>query len=294
MEARIWDLLNAKLERIQHVLSSVMEEQEDIAQLVIGMSGSAMFNDLFAGAPPISAERLDVWFDRSTATLGGKDVGETGREMLGNVARFDFQQVGRDLPKVDLPDLEPFFVNATGRHGRRIFRRTEGLEVKTPDAWAAKDYAIKDKYEGLTFDRSLKGPSATARVLGVGHRLFDLALADAVAAPVTAAVVAGLDAPLLIVSVEDEVTGTGASVQRITLGISAQTGGASILRDWELLQKLNSLPLRTSVATEAAAGKDNTEIEPLMAALSARLAALVPSMYRPTAWPEVLLVPGNP
>ena len=78
---------------------------------------------MWAGAPPISAERLDVWFDRSTATLGGKDVVETVREMLGNVARFDFQQVGRDLPKVDLPDLEPFFVNATGRHGRRIFPR---------------------------------------------------------------------------------------------------------------------------------------------------------------------------
>ncbi|MCB1470355.1 MAG: DEAD/DEAH box helicase family protein, partial [Rhizobiaceae bacterium] len=32
VEARIWDLLNAKLERIQAALSSVMEEQEDISQ----------------------------------------------------------------------------------------------------------------------------------------------------------------------------------------------------------------------------------------------------------------------
>jgi len=293
VEARIWDLLNAKLERIQHVLSSVMEEQEDIAQLVIGMSGSAMFNDLFAGAPPISSERLDVWFDRSTATLGGKDVVETVREMLGNVARFDFQQVGRDLPKVDLPDLEPFFVNATGRHGRRVFRRSEGLEVKTPDAWAAKDYAIKDKYEGLSFDRSLKGPSATARVLGVGHRLFDLALVDAAGSPVTAAVIPGLDAPLLIVSVEDEVTGTGASVQRIILGLTAESGGVSVLRDWELLLKLNGLPLRTSTAAESASEADSTDIEPLMATLKAKLGAMVPSMYRPSAWPEVLLVPGR-
>lgn len=293
VEARIWDLLNAKLERIQHALSSVMEEQEDIAQLVIGMSGSTMFTDLFAGAPPISAERLDAWFDRNTATLGGKDVVETVREMLGNVARFDFQQVGRDLPKVDLPDLEPFFVNATGRHGRRVFRRTDGLEVKTPEAWAAKDYAVKDKYEGLSFDRSLKGPSATARVLGVGHRLFDLAVADAAAAPVTAAAVAGLEAPLLIVSIEDEVTGTGASVQRIILGISADAGGPSILRDWELLIRLNALPLRGGVGAEADLETDSAKIEPLMTALAAQLGALVPSMYRPSAWPEVLLVPGK-
>jgi SNF2 family DNA or RNA helicase len=291
VEARIWDLLNAKLERIQHVLSSVMEEQEDIAQLVIGMSGSAMFNELFAGAPSTSPDRLDAWFDRSTATLGGKDVVETVREMLGNVARFDFQQVGRDLPKVDLPDLEPFFFNAISRHGRRVFRRDEGLEVKTPDAWTAKDYAIKDKYEGLTFDRSLKGPLATTRVLGVGHRLIDLALTDAAAAPVTAAAVSGLDAPLLIVSVEDEVTGTGASVQRIMFGVSVEAGGFSVLRDWELLLKLNGLSLRTATAPEGVAPVDSTEIEPVMAALSAKLQAMIPSMYRPSAWPEVLLVP---
>ena len=50
VEARIWDLLNAKLERIQLALSSVMEEKEDIAQLVVGITGSSMFNELFAGA----------------------------------------------------------------------------------------------------------------------------------------------------------------------------------------------------------------------------------------------------
>ena len=44
VEARIWDLLNAKLERIQAALSSVMEEQEDISQLVIGMAGNSRRN----------------------------------------------------------------------------------------------------------------------------------------------------------------------------------------------------------------------------------------------------------
>ncbi|WP_416366581.1 helicase-related protein [Sphingomonas aurantiaca] len=39
VEARIWGLLNAKLERIQQALGSVMENGEDISQLVVGMSG---------------------------------------------------------------------------------------------------------------------------------------------------------------------------------------------------------------------------------------------------------------
>jgi hypothetical protein len=64
---------------------------------------------LFSGGEGLSGERLGAWFDRATATLGGRDVVETVRELLGNVSKFDFQQVGKDLPKVDLPDLERFF-----------------------------------------------------------------------------------------------------------------------------------------------------------------------------------------
>jgi SNF2 family DNA or RNA helicase len=131
VEARIWDLLNAKLARIQAALSSVMEEQEDISQLVIGMTGNSLFNELFSGSEGLSGERLGAWFDRATATLGGRDVIETVRELLGNISRFDFQQVGKDLPKVDLPDLEKFFTQTVSRHGRRIFRRDDGLEIRT-------------------------------------------------------------------------------------------------------------------------------------------------------------------
>jgi hypothetical protein len=149
VEARIWDLLTEKLERVQMALSSVMEEREDISQLVVGMAGSSFFNELFAGAQGVAGERLGAWFDRASATLGGRDVVETVRELLGNVARFDFQQVGKDLPKVDLPDLERFFTHAASRHGRRIFRRDNGLEIKTPDAWRKRSYALRDKYEGL-------------------------------------------------------------------------------------------------------------------------------------------------
>ena len=101
VEARIWDLLNEKLERVQQALSAVMEQQEDISQLVIGMAGSTLFNELYSGAQGMSGERLTAWFDEATATLGGRDVVESVRELLGRVSRFDFQQVGRDLPRVD-------------------------------------------------------------------------------------------------------------------------------------------------------------------------------------------------
>ncbi len=294
VEARIWDLLNEKLERIQQALSSVMEEQEDISQLVIGMAGNSLFNELFSGGQGLSNERLGAWFDQTTATLGGRDVVETVRELLGNVSRFDFQQVGKDLPKVDLPDLEKFFTQTVSRHGRRIFRREEGLEIKTPDEWKARSYALRDKYEGLVFDRNLRGTNAASRVLGVGHLLFDIALEDARNLPSTFARVDGLAAPLLVVTVEDQITGTGALVHRLIFGVTEKEGEVEVLRDWELLQLLNGIALRNAGNTaemDPSVSEQASVVARLKQAFDAELDARAPTLRRPVSWPEILLLP---
>jgi len=292
VEARIWDLLNEKLERIQLALSSVMEEQEDISQLVIGMAGNSLFNELFSGGQGLSNDRLGAWFDQATATLGGRDVVETVRELLGNVSRFDFQQVGKDLPKVDLPDLERFFTHTVSRHGRRIFRRDEGLEIKTPDEWKARSYALRDKYEGLVFDRNLRGPNAASRVLGVGHLLFDIALDEARNLPSSFACVDGLVAPLLVVTVEDEVTGTGALVHRLIFGITEKEGKAEVLRDWELLQVLNAHLPKSSPGGATVDLDAGPTVERLKKAFDADLSLHAPTLHRPVSWSEMLLIPN--
>lgn len=292
VEARIWDLLNAKLERIQAALSSVMEEQEDISQLVIGMAGNSLFNELFSGSEGLSGERLGAWFDRATATLGGRDVVETVRELLGSVSRFDFQQVGKDLPRVDLPDLERFFTQTVGRHGRRIFRRDDGLEIRTPDSWKAHSYALRDKYEGLVFDRSLRGANAASRVLGIGHPLFDIALDDAHDVPARAASVEGLSSPLLVLAVEDEVTGTGSLVHRLIFGVTEKDGKIEVLRDWELLQVTNGLTVRSPLGAGPATEGAETVIERLKQAFDADLASHTSTLRRPVSWPEMLFLPS--
>lgn len=292
VEARIWDLLNEKLERIQLALSSVMEEQEDISELVIGMAGNSLFNELFSGGQGLSKERLGAWFDQATATLGGRDVVDTVRDLLGNVSRFDFQQVGKDLPKVDLPDLERFFTQTVGRHGRRIFRRDEGLEIKTPDEWKARNYALRDKYEGLVFDRNLRGTNAASRVLGVGHLLFDSALEEARNLPSSLACIEGIVAPLLVVTVEDEVTGTGALVHRLIFGVTEKEGKAEVLRDWELLQLLNTILLKNSPGSLSVDPDYGRTSERLKNAFDENLSSHVSSLHRPVSWSEILLVPN--
>lgn len=293
VEARIWDLLNEKLERIQLALSSVMEEQEDISQLVIGMAGNSLFDELFSGGQGLSNERLGAWFDQATATLGGRDIVETVRELLGNVSRFDFQQVGKDLPKVDLPDLEKFFTQTVSRYGRRIFRRDEGLEIKTPDEWKARSYALRDKYDGLVFDRSLRGTNAASRVLGVGHLLFDIALEEARNLPSSFADVDGIDTPLLVVTVEDEVTGTGALVHRLIFGVTDEEGTAKVLRDWELLQVLNTYSPKSSPGSAILEVGAGSTVQRLKQAFDANISSYAPMLRRPNSWPEMLFIPAQ-
>ena len=123
-----------------------MDEGEDISQLVVGMTGPGFFSNIFAEAEFRPRESLTGWFDRETATIEGEDVVARVKAMLGNVARFDFQQVGQNLPHADLPDLERFFSAMLDQRGRRVFKREDGLEVKTPEEWVAADYAFRNVF----------------------------------------------------------------------------------------------------------------------------------------------------
>lgn len=64
------------------------------------------------------------------------------RTMLGSVSRFDFAQVGRNLPKVDLPDLERFLTQVMEANGRRVMWREDGLEVLVSEAWTEEGYEL--------------------------------------------------------------------------------------------------------------------------------------------------------
>lgn len=291
VEARIWDLLNTKLGRIQKALGHVMDDAEDISQLVVGMSGSSYFSTLFAEGHAVgTSERLQGWFDQATSTLGGEDIVERVKALVGNVARFDFQQVGKDLPQVDLSDLERFFSGVLSRHGRRVFKRDLGLEVKSPDEWVREDYALRDRYDGLAFDRTLVGANAATRVVGVGHRLFDRALREAESLPSQVGVCSHLEFPLLLVAIEDEVTGSGAQISRVTVGLYAKPDGVQVLRDWEALVLLNGVS-----ASEAHQMLDQLRLEGMtaniMSATTFEPAQHAAFMTQPKAWPELLLLP---
>jgi hypothetical protein len=107
------------------------------------------------------------------------------------------------------------------------------------------------------------------------------------------AALSDLDRPVLIVVVEDAITGTGASVRRIIFGIRDDDEGApSILRDWELLRLLNRLAHSRGVPAGMSTNPDlRACVQRLAEHFQRNLPRGTAIFARPIARPEMLLIP---
>jgi ERCC4-related helicase len=298
VESRIWDKLNEKIARIQLALSSVMEEPEDLLELVLGMASTTSFDELFAEGGSVKLENLSGWFDSKAATFGGKEAIDAVREIVGNVQRFDFGQVGADLPRADLPDIKPFFLNALAMNRKRVNESDCGISFNTPDAWCEVDFAVMQRYSELTFDRSVRGPEAASRVVGVGHRAFEQALRQSLLLDSRIATVRGLRQPLYIFSIFDQVTSTGSQVRRIVVGLEPTAEGKdpNLLRDWEALRLLNGTKPRRRQDERSESikltpdGQAQSLVE-MERFLASKLDAVTPDYHVPSIEPEMILLP---
>ncbi len=244
VESHIWEKLNEKLNSIMLAFGHAMDEPEDLLQLVLGMSAPGTFQELFSEGSVHKTDSLDTWFDAKTASLGGKDVIEAVKSIVGHCSKFDFQQVSEAIPKVDLPDLSPFFRSMLTINGRKVREDESGMSFKTPEEWLSQ--GVRRNYGGVVFQRDVSGRDATQRILGVGHKAVDEAIAQALASERHNAIVSGssLNNPILVFRVFDRVTGSGVTIRSVLVGLEVDrdTGSViTVLRDWELLLRLNNV-----------------------------------------------------
>ena len=243
VESRIWNLLNVKLGEIDKVFGAVMEQKEDIGRLVLGMAPDRVVRDIFAQAPRGADDStLAKWFDAKAATIGGEDIVRTVKDVFGNVSRFNYGQVSALLPRVDLPDLQPFFKNILAFRGRRLSSRDGALEFITPKEWL--DYGVLDRYDGLILSRK---PKDKEKILGTGHKVFDKALKDALGIKATIAACKLIKSHLLFFSVHDQVTDSAKEKSSRYYACEVAIDGTLIrvLSDWEVLKLLNEVSLES-------------------------------------------------
>jgi hypothetical protein len=241
VESRIWECLDRKLDRITLAFQGAMDDPEDMRQLVIGMASPHMFTKVFADAQAeLRGTRLDHWFDANTVTFGGKDAVDTVRSLVGNVARFDFNEVVNQIPKVDLPDLVPFFKAVSAVVGRRPAQADDiRLSFKTPSSWM-DDFTIADRYD-LLFARDPQ-PREGEDVAGIGLRVVDRAVRFSAELLDSFGAIGELETPLAVFAVRDRITGSDGPVRMVVVG-AMQSGDGSwgLLRDWEVIKLLNPL-----------------------------------------------------
>lgn len=253
VEARIWDLLNEKLERIMSALASAMDEPEDLLQLVLGMSSPGVFSRMFGEGHFVKNERLGEWFDRETATFGGKSAIDAVKNLVGHASRFDLSGLA-EVPKADLPHLQPFFGNMLALNGRRSVQSQQGLNFKTPEGWLDEP-GIRRKYEDMVFDRTVSGQRSAEKVIGVGHKVFDKALRVASEFPVSLAYSTELEHSLMVFHVYDRITELSGRMRKAVVGVEFSSSEPNqlcrILRDWEVLEKLNRVKLRERIEDSA-------------------------------------------
>jgi superfamily II DNA or RNA helicase len=269
VESMIWDKLETKLASIMRAMGSAMDEPEDLLQLVLGMSGEGIFNQLFGGAAGMSRERLDQWFDQVTGTLGGDSALRTVQDLVGRAASFDLSQL-KDVPPVDLPDLLPFVRGLLVLNNRRHTVEGLSLSFKTPEEWLTS-HAIRRNYVNLSFDR--KAPPGQSDLMGVGHPLMEMALQQASRLPGTFCVLDGLADPMLVIAVSNRVTDKLSASRRLIFGISGGTAAMTLKKDWEVLDALNrSIPRAEAATLEAGhAGRAANWVAEASAAASALL-----------------------
>ena len=245
VEGRIWGILQEKMNQIMLALGHAMDEPEDLLQLVLGMTSPSLWRELFLEAQQVPRESLAQWFDHRTAQFGNDDVINTVKDLVGHCARFDFQEVSDQLPKTDLPALRPFFLSMLKLNRRRAEEKGGSLAFRTPEAWQTEP-GILPAYQGMVFQRETRGRDAARRVLGVGHKVMGEALRQARETSATVATLPRetLNRPLVVYRIRDRLTGEQSPVRSVTLAVEIDEGGAgadTVLKDWELLEKLNAV-----------------------------------------------------
>ena len=245
VEGRIWEILQEKMNQIMIALGQAMDEPEDLLQLVLGMTSPALWRELFVEGREVPKESLAQWFDHRTAQFGNRDVVKTVQDLIGNCARFDFQEVSDQLPKVDLPALRPFFTSMLRLNRRRVEQQDDSVGFRTPDTWLATP-GVLPSYEGLVFRRQLRGREEARHVLGVGHKVMNEALRQARNSNATVATLPAdaLSRPLVVCRIRDKVTGEQRAIRSVAIAVEiadGQSGPDLLLKDWELIERLNGL-----------------------------------------------------
>lgn len=241
VETMLWDKLEHKIDNIQQAFSAGMDDPEDMMQLVLGMQSSKYYSNVFSEGSLQKKGNLNSWFDASTQSFGNLDAINTVKNLVGNAAKFNLAGL-KDVPKVDLPDLLPFFRRVLKLKGRQLMDTgNDSWGFITPEDWS-KEYGSLSRYKGLIFRRKLNPEENPKSICGPGFKMFDKCLEFADKISESACAIAGCKS-YFIYKVYDMKTDNNTRINNdyIVVSVNAKDNETRILGLDEAFKEINSL-----------------------------------------------------
>ena len=241
VETMLWDKLEDKIDNIQQAFSAGMDDPEDMMQLVLGMQSSKYYSNVFSEGSLQKKGNFNSWFDASTQSFGNLDAINTVKNLVGNAAKFNLAGL-KDVPKVDLPDLLPFFRRVLKLKGRQLMDTgNDSWGFITPEDWS-KDYGSLSRYKGLIFRRKLNPGENPKSICGAGFKMFDKCLEYADKITESACAIAGSKS-YFIYRVYDMKTDNNTRINNdyIVVSVNAKDNETKILGLDEAFKEINSL-----------------------------------------------------
>ena len=241
VETMLWDKLENKIDNIQQAFTAGMDDPEDMMQLVLGMQSSKYYSNVFSEGSLQKKGNFNSWFDASTQSFGNLDAINTVKNLVGNAAKFNLAGL-KDVPKVDLPDLLPFFRRVLKLKGRQLMDTgNDSWGFITPEDWS-KDYGSLSRYKGLIFRRKLNPGENPKSICGAGFKMFDKCLEYADKITESACAIAGSKS-YFIYKVYDMKTDNNTRINNDYMVVSVNTkdNETKILGLDEAFKEINSL-----------------------------------------------------
>ena len=241
VETMLWDKLEHKIDNIQQAFSAGMDDPEDMMQLVLGMQSSKYYSNVFSEGSLQKKGNFNSWFDASTQSFGNLDAINTVKNLVGNAAKFNLAGL-KDVPKVDLPDLLPFFRRVLKLKGRQLMDTgNDSWGFITPEDWS-RDYGSLSRYKGLIFRRKLNPDENPKSICGAGFKMFDKCLEYADKITESACAIAGSKS-YFIYRVYDMKTDNNTRINNdyIVVSVNAKDNETKILGLDEAFKEINSL-----------------------------------------------------
>src|SRR5690606_18661628 len=116
------------------------------------------------------------------------------------------------------------------------------ISFKTPDEWRDA-IGVQKEYTDIVFERNGDVKRKLDKIFGVGHVVVDKAIKQALNIKDSVCVVSQSDipAPLYLIKARDRITSTGESIRFLVFGITKDSIGWRVLKDWEVIKMLNPI-----------------------------------------------------